>query len=198
MLKLTCLINTLNRWSNSHTYSVADCLISFNTMMHCDSDLDFLNFHTNAFLISSIEAVELDTKYFVYHASALSHSVMTRRAFFTSSSVIYLTFYTASATNQNWSGSSDPSPLKIGTLMSLTIFLLKGLGGGGGGGGVGDLWGGGGGWGARGVDGWGNPKTPWIFSSPNFDAPSIWEGGYCEVAGLLPSSSLSDPPNKGL
>lgn len=52
--------------------------------------------------------------------------------------------------------------------------------------------------GVRGIYGWGIPNTPWFFSTPNFDAPSRWEGEYLKVVRLLPSSSLLDPPNKGL
>lgn len=70
-------------------------------------------------------------------------------ALFTSSLLISLTIHTTSATNQNWSGPSIPSPLKTCSLFSLAIILLGGLGGdGGGGGGVGEVWGGG--WGVRG------------------------------------------------
>lgn len=120
--------------------------------MHYDSDFGFLNSITKALLISSSIAFGLLMKYFIYHFSALSLSDMTIYAFFTSSLLIYLVVHTVSAMYQNWLGSSDPSPLKIGSLMSSTILiLLNRLGGGAGGGGgrsVGEVWGGG--WGMRG------------------------------------------------
>jgi len=125
-------------------------------VIHCNSDVGFLNYGTKAFLITSNVAFNLLTEYFIYHVSALYLSNVMSRAFFTSSLLIYLATHTTSTTNQNWSRSSVPSPLKTGSLMSSAILLL--LGGLGGGGGVGEVWGGG--WGVRVVEGLGIPKMP--------------------------------------
>ena len=48
----------------------------------------------------------------------------------TSGSVIFFAFHTASHKNQNCSGSSDPVPLKMGSLMSSTRWAMAVLGGG--------------------------------------------------------------------
>ena len=54
-------------------------------------------------------------------------------AVLTSRSVIFFAFHTASHKNQNCSGSSDPVPLKMGSLMSSTRWAMGVLGGLGGG-----------------------------------------------------------------
>ena len=51
--KLTLSIKFLNHWSKSHTDSVDNYLISLISVMHCDSDLGFLNSQIIASQISS-------------------------------------------------------------------------------------------------------------------------------------------------
>ena len=99
ILKLTWPINTLNHWSNSHTNSIVVCLVSFSSVIQCDSNFEFLNYDTNAFLISSNEAVELVTEYFIYQVSTLSRSNMMSCTLFTSSLVICLVVHNASTIN---------------------------------------------------------------------------------------------------
>ena len=48
----------------------------------------------------------------------------------TSGSVIFFAFHTASHKSQNYSGSSDPVPLNMGSLMSSTRWAIAFLGGG--------------------------------------------------------------------
>ena len=47
----------------------------------------------------------------------------------TSGSVIFFAFHTASHKNQNYSGSSDPMPLKMGSFISSTRWAMVVLGG---------------------------------------------------------------------
>ena len=57
----------------------------------------------------------------------MSYAVLTSR------SIIFFVFHTASHKNQNCSGSSDPVPLKMGSLISSArwaMVVLGGLGGG--------------------------------------------------------------------
>ena len=51
-------------------------------------------------------------------------------AVLTSRSVIFFAFHTASHKNQNYLGSFDPVPLKMGSLMSSTRWAMVVLGGG--------------------------------------------------------------------
>lgn len=111
-----------------------------SSVIQCDSDFGFLNYVTNACLISLIIAFRLLSEYFIYHVSTISHNDVMSCAFFKSSLLISIVVHTASTKDQNWSGSSHPNPLMTGNLMSSTIILLLDrLGGGddGGGGGCG-------------------------------------------------------------
>ena len=67
----------------------------------------------------------------IYHVNARSCSVLTNVAFIILSSVTPCAPHTTLTMNQNWSESSFPTPLKIGSLITLAI-----LNGGDGGGGV--------------------------------------------------------------
>ena len=51
-------------------------------------------------------------------------------AVLTAESITFLAFHTASHKNQNCYGSSDPVPLKMGSLMSSTKWAMAVLGGG--------------------------------------------------------------------
>ena len=61
---------------------------------------------------------------------ALSRKEVMSCAALTSGSTIFFAFHTASHKNQNCSGSSDPVPLKMGSLMSSTRWAMAVLGGG--------------------------------------------------------------------
>ena len=63
------------------------------------------------------------------HVRARSQKEVMSCAARTSGSVIFFTFHTASHRNQNCSGSYDPVPLKIGSLMSSTRWAMGFLGG---------------------------------------------------------------------
>lgn len=80
----------------------------------------------------------------IYQINALSYSIVTSCAFFILSSVIYYIVHIAIAMNQNYLGSSLPTPLNISIF--IVFYMLNGGGGGGGGGeGVSVCGGGGGG-----------------------------------------------------
>ena len=67
------------------------------------------------------------------HVRALSRKDVMSCEARTSGSVIFFAVHTASQRNQNCSGSSDPVPLKMGSLMSSArwaMVVLGGLGGG--------------------------------------------------------------------
>ena len=120
--KVNQLVKVLNLWSNSQTGLANIFLISFSSVIHCDSDLGFLNSVINAFLIwFSGLGCECPWTSFMYQLSARSLRVVLNWVLLTASLVTFLIFHTASHRNQCWSGSSDPSPLKIGSLISFFI-----------------------------------------------------------------------------
>jgi len=53
ILKFSLSMNVLNLWSKAHTIALGLCFIYFNSVIHCDSDLGFLNSNINTILISS-------------------------------------------------------------------------------------------------------------------------------------------------
>ena len=126
--KFTCPSNVLNLWSKSHIDSCGSCLISFSSVMHCDSDLGFLNCFFNSSLISFIVfgCCALDEN-FINHVRDLSLNVVVNCSLLISSLYTCLIFHTASQRKKCWSGSSAPMPRKIGSLISSPIpFLCKG------------------------------------------------------------------------
>lgn len=62
----------------------------------------------------------------MYHVIAQSCKVLTRVAFFILSSVTPHSSYTAFTMNQNWYGSSFPTPLNTGNFIALTILNCGG------------------------------------------------------------------------
>ena len=66
----------------------------------------------------------------MYHVNVRSCSALTNVALLMLSSVTPCASHTALTTNQNWSRSSFPTPLNIGSLIALAI-LNRGGGGGG-------------------------------------------------------------------
>ena len=100
--------------------------------MLCDSDLGFLNSLVMAALISSKVGVYILENFMNQFKSRSRKEVMSC-AVLTSRSVMFFAFHTASHKNQNCSGSSDPVPLKMGSLISSArwaMVVLGGLGGG--------------------------------------------------------------------
>lgn len=94
----------------------------------------------------------LVVQYLTYHVSMWSCKLVTNVAFSIWSPVMFLACHTTFSTNQNWSKSSFPKPLKMGNFIVFTI-LNGGTGGGDMGEGVcygGDDGGGVGEWGIRG------------------------------------------------
>ena len=92
-------INTLNRWSKSHADFSGICLISFISVIHCDSDFGFWNSLSNAYLISTSDlscpggVVALN---FMYHVKALSLNVVSSCAILAWSVGVCFTAHTAS------------------------------------------------------------------------------------------------------
>ena len=66
----------------------------------------------------------------MYHISARSCNVLTNIAFFILSPTNPCAPHTALTTNQNWSGSSFPTPLNTGNFITLIILDCGGRGGG--------------------------------------------------------------------
>lgn len=62
----------------------------------------------------------------MYHVNALSCNVLTSISFLILSSMTPCASHTALTMNQNWSGSSFPTPLNIGTLIALAILNYGG------------------------------------------------------------------------
>ena len=128
--KLTLAIKVLNLWSNPHTESFGDYLISFNFVMHYDSYFVFLDSSINPTLISTntfqIGLVEL-VENFMYHSSAQPLKVMIIWAIFMASSCTCWIILTASQRIQCCSRFFDPFPLKRGNFISsLAILCLWG------------------------------------------------------------------------
>ena len=85
--------------------------------MHCDSDLGFLNSQISAALMSAKTGFCV-LENFINQVRAQSMKEVISYARRTSMSVMFFAVHTASHRNQNCSGSSDPVPLKTGSLMS--------------------------------------------------------------------------------
>ena len=123
--KWTCPSSVLNLWSKSHTDSCGICFISFSSVMHCDSDLGFLNSFFNSFLISwMVFGCYVIVENFINHVRDLSLNVVATCTFLISSLCTYLMFHTTSHRKKCWSGSSAPMPRKIGNFISSPIMLL--------------------------------------------------------------------------
>ena len=101
--------------------------------MHCDSDLGFLNSRISAALMSAKTGFCVLAN-FINQVSAQSLKEVISCACQTSMFVMFFAVHTASHRNQNCSGSSDPVPLKTGSLISSSTCAIVDQGGGGGGG----------------------------------------------------------------
>ena len=120
--KFTCLGNVLNLWSKSHTDSCCIYLISFNSVIHCDSNLSFLNSFFSSSLISWIVLGYCAlVENFINQVRALSLKVVVNCTLLISSFYTCLIFHTASQRKKCCSGSSAPMPRKIGSLISSPI-----------------------------------------------------------------------------
>ena len=62
----------------------------------------------------------------MYHVSVRSYNALTSAALFILSSTTPYASHTAFTTNQNWSGSSFPTPLNTGSLITLAILNCGG------------------------------------------------------------------------
>ena len=124
-LKITWSIRALNFWSKSHTNSVGNCLMSLSSVMHCDSDLGFLNSLIMA-VLTYMSVLGCTVVYFIYHVRALSLSVVANCTSLVLLSWICLMVHMASHRNQWCSRSYAPIPLKVGNFMSSPILFLRG------------------------------------------------------------------------
>jgi len=117
----------LNHWPKSHTDSVAFWLISFNSVIHCDSILGFLNSTTIACLICANVLVYLVGAvlwYFIHHIRARSLNVVVNYTILKPSSCTSLAIHMASHINKCFSRSSDPFPWNTGILNSSPILFF--------------------------------------------------------------------------
>ena len=123
--KLTCPSNVLNLWSKSHIDSCGNYLISFSLVMHCDSNLGFLNSFFNSSLISlMVCGCCALVENFINHVRALSLNVVVKCTLLMSSLCTWLMFHIASQRKKWRSGSSTLVPQKIGSFISSPILLL--------------------------------------------------------------------------
>ena len=102
-------------------------------MVNYASDFGLLNSLFRKIWISSIPAFGLSLECLIYQVSTRSYRALTSVALFILPSVTPCASRTAHIMNQNWSESSFPTPLNIGSFTEFTM-----LNGGGGGGGVGE------------------------------------------------------------
>ena len=123
MSKLTISKRILILWLNSHTICIGFCFISFSSVIHCDSNLGFLNSLINTVLTCTRVLAYL-LEYFINQFNALSLNVVVNYAILISLFWTYMTFHIASHKNQCCSGSSNPVPLNIGSLISSSIMFL--------------------------------------------------------------------------
>lgn len=122
-------------------------------MIDYASDFGMLNSLFSATWISVILAFGLSMECLVYQLSMRSCKALTSVSFFIFSSVTSFTSHTTLTTNQNWFGTSFPTPLNTGNFIFLAT-LTHGSGGGGtgeGGGEEGEAGGGLGGVGTYGI-----------------------------------------------
>ena len=129
IVKLTWSSRTLNLWSKSQTDSPRLCWISFNSVIHCDFDLGFLNSLIIVALISSKTWFWVLEK-FINQVKDRSLKEVTSCALLTSWSKMFLVVHTASHKNKNCYGSSDLVPLNTGSLISSIIWAIVDWGGG--------------------------------------------------------------------
>src|SRR5271156_10189 len=97
--------------------------MSLSSVIHCDSDLGFLNSFIIA-VLTSVSVLLWPAVYFIYQVKALSLNVVANWTSLMLSSWICFMVHMASHRNQCCSGSSAPVPLKIGNFMSSPILFL--------------------------------------------------------------------------
>ena len=85
------------------------------------SDFGWLNSLFNTSWISIIPAFRSSFECLIYHFNMWSYGVLSNVAFLILSSVTPCGSHTALTTNQNWSGSSFPTPLNMSSLIALAI-----------------------------------------------------------------------------
>jgi hypothetical protein len=98
----------------THTDYVCTCLMSFMSVMYCNSEFGFLNSFNSAFFISTkvmYYHVCIMLCNFIYHTSAQPLNVVSNYTIVTASSCMFLAAQTISHTNKCCYGSSDPTPL---------------------------------------------------------------------------------------
>ena len=89
--------------------------------------MGFLNYLIIAALISSKVGLWI-LENFMNQVKAWSRKEVMNCVVHTSRSVIFFAFHTTSHKNQNCSGSSDPVPLKMGSLISSARWAMEVLG----------------------------------------------------------------------
>jgi len=104
-------------WSSSHEVSPGSIAISLNPMIDYVSNFGLLNSLFSTAWISAIPRLGFSLECLIYHVSVRSCKVLTNISFFILSSMTPYTSHTTFTTNQNWSGSSFPTPLNTATLL---------------------------------------------------------------------------------
>ena len=105
-------------------------MISLNPIINCVSNFGLLNSLFSAAWISVILAFGLSLEFLMVNVSAWSCGTLTSVAFFMLSSMTPCASHTTFTTNQNWFGSSFPTPLNTRNFIALTIWNYGGGGGG--------------------------------------------------------------------
>lgn len=157
-------------------------------MIDCTSDFGLLNSIVSTTWIVVIPAFGLSLECLIYQVSSRSCRVLTNVSFLILSSFTPYASHTAFTTNQNWFGSSFPTPLNTGNFIKLAILKHRGGGGGTGedGGDVGEM--------GTDMDEGGMRRIPclikWITLRGETFASSSSSPRRSEIKGLVPSSTL--------
>ena len=122
---LASQIVLFSRWFRSQWISPRSNAISLNPMNDCVSDFGLLNSLFNAFCISAIPAFGWSWECLIYNVNARSCSALTNVAFLILSSVTPYASHTTLTTNQNWSGSSFPTPLNTSSLLCSPYWTVE-------------------------------------------------------------------------
>ena len=127
---LASWIILFSHWFKSHGVSPRSIMISLKPMIDCISDFRQLNSLFSAFWISVIPAFGWSFECLIYHVSLWSCNELTNVAFLMLSSMTPCASHTTLTMNQNWSRSSFPTPMNMGSLIALAT-MNYGFGGGG-------------------------------------------------------------------
>ena len=129
-IMLALWIIPFSLWSKSQWVSPGSIAIYINLMIDCVFDFGLLNSLFSTVWISMIPAFGWSLEFLMYHVNARSCNALTSVSFLILSSTMPCASHTTLTMNHNWSGSSFPTPLNTGILITLAILNYGGGGGG--------------------------------------------------------------------